>query len=353
MSDEGEFDFIKRIRRQALRRRSRGSAIAHRLSLASHHSTLLSGIGDDAAVIRQKSGRELVITTDLLVEEIDFLLERITPRLLGRRALTVSLSDVAAMGARPRWSLLSIGLPRAVWDSPFLEEFYEGYFALAERHGVTLIGGDTSRTPRRVVVDSILLGETLRGRAVLRSGARPGDHLFVTGTLGGSAAGLALLKRGAQLRPQGAGSSRLMRASEQLVRRHLAPEARVEWGALLGEERLASAMIDLSDGLSSDLAHLCRESGVGASVEAARIPLDPLINQLFLRGLDPLRLALDGGEDFELLFSVSPRQLRRLPQTVCGIPATYIGDVTNRAGRVMLREGARERLLRAAGFSHF
>jgi thiamine-monophosphate kinase len=143
------------------------------------------------------------------------------------------------------------------------------------------------------------------------------------------------------------------RAVEELLLRHLRPQARVEWGELLGAQRLATAMIDLSDGLSSDLQHLCRESRVGAFIEAARVPVNSLISQLRDDDFDPLALALDGGEDFELLFTVSPRDLKRLPREVCGVSVTYLGDVTNETGRVMLLEGARGRRLKAQGFSHF
>jgi thiamine-monophosphate kinase len=346
-----ESDFIKRIRRMTLKHR-RDDKRSYS-SLITHHSSLLFGIGDDAAVIRETSGRELVITTDLLVEEIDFLLDATRPRLLGHKALAVSLSDVAAMGARPCWSLLSLGVPVRIWNSRFVDEFYEGYFTLAEVYGVALAGGDLSRTPERVVVDSIVLGETKRGYAVLRSGARPGDHIFVTGSLGGSAAGLRLIRDGARLPGRKVARSRRSRFIEELLLRHLRPEPRVEWGVLLGQQRLATAMIDISDGLSSDLNHLCAESGVGARIELSRIPLDPLVKRIVGHTLDPLKLALHGGEDFELLFTISPRHLKQLPQMIGGVPVTYIGDVTNKAGRVMLTDGAREWKLEAQGFSHF
>ncbi|PYS79233.1 MAG: thiamine-phosphate kinase [Acidobacteria bacterium] len=236
-SRRGEFDFIERIRRQELKLIAKHA----NSSLITHHSSL-----DDAAVIRQRSGFDTVITTDLLVEGIDFHLERYgaRPRDLGHKALAVSLSDVAAMGARPRFCLISVGLPAARWRSNFLEEFYAGVRALADRHGVSIIGGDTSRTPERVVIDSIVLGEVKRGRAVLRSGARPGDQIFVTGALGGAAAGLKVLEGRAAAPPR----ATLTRAERRLVLRQVRPEPRVEWGALLGERRLATALIDLSDG---------------------------------------------------------------------------------------------------------
>lgn len=338
-----EFDFIERIRRRTGSQRRTND----------FNSSLSSGIGDDAAVIQQLTGRETVVTADLLVEDIDFRLQTITPRLLGRKALAVSLSDVAAMGARPRFALLSVGVPREIWETNFLDEFYEGFFALAETYGVTLIGGDISRTPERIVIDSIVIGEAERGRPVRRSGARPGDHLFVTGTLGGAGAGLRLLESGRRLRKRPPRSS-YYRAIEQLLLRQLCPEPRIPWGVALGEERLATAMIDISDGLSSDLGHLCRESRVGAIIDASRVPIDPLVVTLCgRRALDPLLLALHGGEDFELLFTVRPRNLSWLPQKIGGVPVTYIGDVTNEAGHIRIREGSHVWTLEAGGFRHF
>lgn len=340
-----EFDFISSIRRRASRRRLRTPS-----SPIPHPSSLLFGIGDDAAVIEQPGRLDTVITADLLVEEIDFRLTTTTPRLLGHKALAVSLSDIAAMGARPRWALLSVGVPRAVWRSSFMEEFYEGFFALADRYRVRLIGGDTSRTPRHVVIDSVVTGETGRGRAIFRSGARPGDHIFVTGDLGASKVGLQLL--------EGERAGRVLDESpavQYALSRHRRPEPRVAWGALLGEERLATAMIDISDGLSSDLSHLCYESRVGAAIDARRIPVSGRISRLAEEiGLNPLGAALDGGEDFELLFTVRPRCVARIPRSVGGVPATYIGDVAYEGDGIILREesGVKFRLI-PQGFRHF
>jgi thiamine-monophosphate kinase len=202
------------------------------------------------------------------------------------------------------------------------------------------------------LIDSIVLGEVVRGRAILRSGARPGDHIFVTGSLGGAAAGLRLMDGGAGLSERRPRSS-AGRAVEQLLLRQLCPVPRVRWGLTLGEERLAAAMIDISDGLSSDLAHLCRESRVGARIEAARIPFDPLIAETLERSLDPLWLALHGGEDFELLLTVRPRDLSRLPRRVGGVPLTYLGDVTAEPGRIQVITASGTRELEAGGFRHF
>jgi thiamine-monophosphate kinase len=342
-----EFDFINSIRQHAFTHRARKSFNS---SLVTHHSSLIYGIGDDAAVIEQRSGFCSVVTSDLLVEDVDFRLTTTGPVALGHKALAVSLSDIAGMGARPRWALLSIGVPREIWRSSFLDSFYEGFFALADRYGVALVGGDVSRTPERITIDSIVIGDAAQGSAVFRSGARPGDHIFVTGDLGGSALGLRLLEHGMNRRAR----PRDHRIIERAIRRHRRPEPRVSWGVLLGEEGLATAMIDISDGLSSDLAHLCRESGVGARIDAKRIPIDPLLaHQGRLLDLDPLDMALNGGEDFELLFTVHPRDLPRLPKRASGVAATYIGDVTYERDGILLHEGGRFHRLKRGGFVHF
>ncbi|HEX5835775.1 MAG TPA: thiamine-phosphate kinase [Pyrinomonadaceae bacterium] len=312
-----------------------------------------AAIGDDAAVIRTSADKELVITTDLLVEDIDFRRTTAPALLLGHKALAVSLSDIAAMGARPRWSLISIGVPDDVWQSEFVDQFYEGLMSLANRYDVQLIGGDTSRTNEKIVIDSIVLGETSAGKAVQRAGAQPGDQIFVTGSLGGAAAGLRLIERGAHLAEQNLAGEDSQKIDHVLLRQ-LRPEARVGWGIVLGEERLASSMIDISDGLSSDLNHLCTASGAGARIESSSLPIDHQVVELCgRRALDPLQLALHGGEDFELLFTVNAESVGRLPRKVDGVGITRIGEVRNHTDGVKISEGSRVWELNPGGWKHF
>jgi thiamine-monophosphate kinase len=348
-----EFDFINKLRRRV----EYGTTSAS--SFIPHPSSLVQGIGDDAAVFKSLAGNDVVVSTDLLVEDVDFRRDTTQPDLLGHKALAVSLSDIAAMGARPLWALLSIGVPDAVWNSEFLDDFYSGFFELASRYAVTLVGGDVSRTPDRIVIDSILVGETTKAGALFRSGAAPGDQIFVTGFLGDAAAGLRLIERGARLpsrtdQSAQANSEAEHHRLEYLLRRQLQPEPRVGWGLLLGERQLASAMIDISDGLSSDLNHLCAESKVGALIDAAGIPIDPLVTELSgRRALDPLMLALHGGEDFELLFTVKPEMVAKLPARVDGVSLTHIGEIKEAAHGVLISEGPRTWNLEPGGWEHF
>jgi thiamine-monophosphate kinase len=344
-----EFDFIRELRRQASRKPS---------------TRIVSGISDDAAVFRQLADRDLVVSTDLLIEAIDFHREATPPRLLGHKALAVSLSDIAAMGARPLWALVSIGLSQSAWPTNLKNEFFDGYLALADRFGVTLTGGDISES-QQIVIDSIVVGEVSANRAVLRSTAQPGDQIFVTGNLGGAAAGLKLIELGARV---GTGSSRQEAdgrtqdtsftsdddAIQTVLLRQLAPEPRVGWGIVLGEERLATSMIDISDGLSSDLHHLCEESVAGATIDAGSLPLDENVVHLCgRRALDPLALALHGGEDFELLFTVAPDKVSHLPKRVDGVSISHVGEITQQPNVVRIREKGHEWDLPAKGFEHF
>ncbi len=349
-----EFDFINRLRQQVNSRKS--------------SPRIIKGIGDDGSVIRQSAHRDLIVTTDLLVEDIDFHAHATPARLLGHKALAVSLSDIAGMGARPCWSFLSFGLPRERWKTNFKDEFMEGYFALADRFGVTLSGGDISESTTGIVIDSIVLGEVDSGTAVARAGASVGDQIYVTGNLGAAAAGLKLIEMGARVSSptvrEGAFNDRPFSddaallsdddSIQSLLLRQLCPQPRVGWGIVLGEQHLATSMIDISDGLSSDLHHLCQESNVGAIIDAASIPLDEDVKHLCgRRALDPLALALHGGEDFELLFTVTPENISRLPRKVDGVAMTRIGEITDARESIRIRERDRVWDLQSQGFLHF
>jgi thiamine-monophosphate kinase len=331
-----EFDFINQLRQ---------------LVNPSEHSSVAVGIGDDAAVIQSQAGKDLIVSTDLLVEDVDFRRTSTTPTLLGRKALAVSLSDIAAMGARPRWALTSIGVPENIWETNFVNDFYEGLLGLAAQYDVQLIGGDTSSAPEQIVVDSIVMGECATGSAIKRAGAKPGDQIFVTGYLGGAAAGLRLIERGAHLPGEASEDLHLI---DHVMLRQLRPEPRVGWGIVLGQERVATAMIDISDGLSSDLHHLCSESGVGALIDSSLLPIDPKVIDLCgRRALDPLQLALHGGEDFELLFTVAPNNVARLPRRVDGVSITRVGEIKDASEGIKISEGSRVWELEPGGWTHF
>ena len=300
----------------------------------------LSRVGDDCAVLPKDVRKDLVITADLLVEDIDFRLEWTRPEHLGHKALAVSLSDVAAMGGTPEWAMLSIGIPEHLWKGQFVDKFYEGWFELAKLHGVELVGGDVSRTPDKMVIDSIVAGEVIRGTAIMRNGARPGDSIFVTGSLGGAAAGLDHLESGRQF------SKSRGRVRETMLRQ-LFPTPRIEIGKYLAMKNLASSMIDISDGLNADLHHLCESSDVGARIYADLVPVD---KNIFGFPADQiLRFALASGEDFELLFTSKSKKLSSIKST----QITRIGEITSNIGIVEL--ASREKTIRLPrfGYRHF
>jgi thiamine-monophosphate kinase len=299
-------------------------------------------IGDDCAVLPKDAETDLLVTADLLVEDIDFRLEWTTPELLGHKALAVSLSDVAAMGGTPKWAMLSVGVPGPVWKSDFLDRFYKGWFELAGQFSVELIGGDVSRSPDRLVIDSIVGGEVPKGMAVLRSGASPGDHIFITGTIGGSAGGLKLLEKGLALPPKSEMDP------SHLLARHFKPQPQVYSAKLLNHLDIATSMIDVSDGLSSDLQHICRASHVGAVIYADRLPIDPDLERHF-PAAECITLALDGGEDFELLFTVSKKNISRIDPG----PFRHIGEVTANDGIIELISDGQTAILPQKGYRHF
>ncbi|HEV2351191.1 MAG TPA: thiamine-phosphate kinase [Terriglobia bacterium] len=313
------------------------------------------GIGDDAALVEPRPGGELILTSDLSIEGVHFLTRLHPPRAVGHRALARSLSDNAAMGGTPRYALISLAISRRTTQA-WLKVFYAGLFALARRFAVTVVGGDTAVVSGATSVDVTAVGEVEKGKAILRSGARPGDQLFVSGRLGLSALGLRSLRARAKRARDGKNlfaPGLLGRYSSLAIQSHFYPEPRCQLGRFLGERNLATALIDLSDGLSSDLTRLCQASGVGARLWADSIPAPDQSLRHGLSGKQALHLALHGGEDYELLFTVPARQARQIPSTYGGVPLHHIGEI--RRGKAILLElpGGKEITLRPAGYDHF
>jgi len=298
-------------------------------------------IGDDCAVLLKDAESDLLVTADLLVEDVDFRRKWIDAESLGWKSLAVSLSDIAAMGGVPKWAMLSLGVPAELWQGDWLDRFYNGWHQLADRFGVELVGGDISRSPNKFVVDSIVGGDVPRGQAVLRSGAKPGDAIFLSGSIGAAAGGLTILQKN-----DGRDLSR--NARERLIARHSHPTPRVELGIFLREHQMASAMIDLSDGLSSDIRHICKASGVGAEIEFEKLPIDADLYDLFKNDVYS-SLALNGGEDFELLFTVPQEKISALEN----VDVSLIGTITKNAGVIELIRSGERTILDAGGYRHF
>ena len=311
------------------------------------------GIGDDCALLAPRSGEEIAVTTDLSIAGRHFRLDWHQPESAGHRALARGLSDLAAMGARPVAAFLSLGVPRELTFAAgqtgvrpgarsWVQRFLDGLLTLAESHKTPLAGGDLAESPL-AVADIVLVGAVPRGRALLRSGAQDGDQLYVTGALGGAAAGLALLAELAS-----AANAKPPRIPKNLAAQlapHLFPQPRIAQGLGLQRRGLASAALDLSDGLSTDLAHLCEESGVAAEIDAALLPIHSAAT---------LDLALHGGEDYELLFTAPPAA--RLPRSIAGVPVTRIGRIVKqRKGQptlsLLMQQGSQP--LEPRGWEHF
>ena len=292
------------------------------------------GIGDDCAVLRLAPGHEMLVTTDFTLEGVHFRRPWHGPEVVGRRCLTRGLSDIAAMGGDPSAALLSLALPRDL-PQKWVDGFMKGLLSLAGECKLALAGGDISESPNGILADIIVLGSVPKGKAILRSGAKAGDRIYVTGELGGSSAALEALLAGEKIRPQH-------------FPRHFHPVPRIVVGRFLRERGLASAMIDLSDGLSTDLAHLCEESGVGAEIQADALPLAQVGKHA---GKVGLRNALHGGEDYELLFTASSQS--QVPRRIAGVPITLIGRV-RRERHVLLKQNHRPPSeLRPQGWQHF
>lgn len=290
---------------------------------------LVRGIGDDSAVLRAPVGHELLVTTDFCLENVHFRREWHSAPAVGHRCLVRGLSDIAAMGGEPMAVFLSLALP-GKFSQTWVDGFFDGLLALAKRWHVPLAGGDIAQSPQGVMADIQVLGSVPRGKAILRSTSRPGDILYVTGTLGLSVVALKQFRAGKKPTPRSAP-------------RHFFPEPRLDVARVLREKRLATAMIDLSDGLSSDLSHICEESGVGAVVYGESVPHPKLAGGL--------ELALNGGEDYELLFTASPEKL--VPNEIRGVPVTAIGEMVRGRKIWLASHDGKRSVLKPGGWEHF
>jgi len=318
---------------------------------------LLVGIGDDAAVVEPERNRAEVLTVDALVEGVHFDRAFVPPDAIGHRALAVNLSDLAAMGAAPRLALLSLALPPGLPMADF-DGLVAGIAALAERSRVHVVGGNLTRSSGPLMIDISVTG-TVKPRQVLRrSGARPGDTLYVSGTIGAAAVGLMMLRDATtnrKLAITGNAEDREEHVVASCIQRYLRPEPRVRLGLMLARNRAASACMDLSDGLSDAVYQVAAASGVGARIDAGALPIEPCVREVFAaRGADPVAAAITGGDDYELLVAVRPRTGGRLAAAIRhgGVPLTRIGVCTEDRAVVLSREGGDTPLPRE-GYSHF
>jgi thiamine-monophosphate kinase len=328
-STNAEYDsFLPLTERQLI---SRIRKLAGKSLRKTSRAGLIAGIGDDCAVLRIPAGHDTLITTDFSLEGVHFRREWDSPQNLGHRCLTRGLSDIAAMGGEPVAVFLSLALS-ARTPQRWADGFLKGLMKLADEFGVSFAGGDTSQSPDKILADIIVLGSVPKGKAILRSGALPGDLLYVTGELGGAAAELDELY-----------STRTRKISRPSS---LLPQPRINVGRILRGRGLATAMIDISDGLSTDLSHICDESGVGAQVWEDAIP-----RATFSKRRVDLRFALHGGDAYELLFTASKRTL--VPASIGGVKITAVGEITHHKSIFLLQRNGSRTVLEPQGWEHF
>ena len=309
------------------------SLIARIRSRAPICKGVMAGIGDDCAILRLPPGQEMLVTTDFSLEGVHFRRQWHSPEVVGHRCLVRGLSDIAAMGGEPMAAFLSLALPSKL-PQTWVDRFLAGLLTLADECNVTLAGGDTAESPAGILADIVIVGAAPKGKAIRRSGARPGDRIYITGELGGSAATLDLLCSG-----------RRLRVADYLCYYHPIPRLAVGRGLL--DHGFASAMIDTSDGLSTDLTHICEESGVGAEIDADALPCASIGRPA--RQVD-MRFALHGGEDYELLFTATKE--KKVPKRIQGVAVTEIGQIRRGSGLYLMSQGRRV-LLKPQGWQYF
>jgi thiamine-monophosphate kinase len=304
------------------------------------NSAVRLGIGDDAALFSPQPGYETILTCDWFLEGTHFLRDKHPADSVGWKCLARAVSDIAAMGGEPRCFLLSLALPET-HAGRWLDEFLSGLRRVAQKFKCPLAGGDTTRRDE-ILMNVTVVGDVRSGRALRRSGARPGDIIYVSGRLGEADLGLRRLR-----------SMRRIAKDDARLRKHLYPEPRISLGQWLSHYGMATSMMDLSDGLSTDLTRLCAASGVGARLEASRIPSASKALRFGLKNVEALDLALNGGDDYELLFTARPSKTNRIPRAFQGVPLTAIGEIKRDRRLKVIQLDGQETELRSGGWDPF
>lgn len=331
IKDISEFELIKRLTHDNM----------------PNSGNVFASVGDDAAVFSIDPGKAVVLTTDLLIEDIHFIREKMTPADLGYKAIAVNLSDIAAMGARPEHAFVSLGIPGDL-DVEYVDSLYTGIKEIANKYKVNILGGDTSSSKNGLFINIAMTGVADPDKILYRDAALPGDIIFSTGFLGSSKAGLYLLMNNKD--PEDSKFS-------ELVNTHIRPHPFVEEGLFLSECKEVHAAIDISDGLSSDLTHIAEQSGVGYLLETKLIPVAETLNKFCIKFLhDPIEYAVTGGEDYVLVFTVDPEyaaDIGKLYRDKFGCDLYRIGEITASKDRLLLLENGSSIPLNSKGWNHF
>lgn len=313
-----------------------------RSKIRRHSKNIKIGAGDDCAVV-ESSGCDMLYTTDILIENVHFDLKYFSPKRLGEKAITINLSDIAAMGGTPLYILISLGIPAST-SVEFIEKLYQGFASMAKKYKCSIIGGDISKSIKGLIVSINIIGEIKKNTFVRRSGAKIKEKIFITGDIGDSAAGLERLRRTTNMK-------------NKMIEKHLSPKPRLKEGQILAQEIGVSAMIDLSDGLASDLRRICEESKCGARIYLNKIPLSVNLRRMGKsKNKNILNYALFGGEDYELLFTIEDKRIERLQKRWQNmkIPITYIGEILDKKNEITLvYPDGKEKPLSKKGYDHF